>query len=67
MIEIVEESWGYVVRSATFEDTFQNRANALLAARMLATVEAVMGQRDVGVLVPMGQGESVCLQVSATA
>ena len=67
MIEIVEESWGYVVRSETFEDTFRCRANAVLAARILATAEAVMGQRDVDVMVPMGDGETVCMQVTAAA
>lgn len=67
MVEIVEETWGYVVRSGHFQDSFRCKANALLAARILATAEAVMGQHDVGVLVPMGNGEVVCLGVSATA
>lgn len=65
MIEVVEESWGYVVRSERFQDTFRNKANAVLAARIMATAEAVMGECDVGVLVPMGDGEGVRLQVSA--
>ena len=65
MIEIVEESWGYVVRTGTFQDTFENRANAFLAARILATAEAVMRQFNVGVLLPMGNGESVCLGIAA--
>jgi hypothetical protein len=65
MIEIVEESWGYVVRSGQFQDSFRCKANALLAARMLATAEAVMGQHDVDVLLPMGHGEGVCLSVPA--
>lgn len=67
MVEIVEESWGYVVRSERYQDSFRCKANAVLAARILATAEAVMGQRDVGVLVPMGNGEVVCMGVPATA
>lgn len=65
MIEIVEESWGYLVRSGNFQDSFRCKANALLAARILATAEAVMGQHDVGVLLPMGHGEVVCVDVPA--
>lgn len=67
MIEIVEESCGYLVRSGTFQDSFRCKANALLAARILATAEAVMGQHDVGVLLPMGNGEVVCLDVPAAS
>lgn len=67
MIEIIEQSYGYVVRNARYNETFQCRANALLAARILATAEAVLEQRQVDVLVPMGNGESVCLGVTAGA
>lgn len=67
MVEISEESGGFVVRSARFCEIFQCKANALLAARILATAEAVLGERDVGVLLPMGHGEVVCLDVLAAA
>ena len=67
MVEIIEESWGFVVRSERFRETFQCKTNAVLAARILATAEAVMSQRDVDVLVPMGNGETVCLEVLAVA
>lgn len=65
MVEVIEQPWGYVVRSAGFLDTFQCRANAILAARILATAEAVLEDRDVGVWVPMGDGETVRMEVSA--
>lgn len=65
MIEIVEHPWGYVVQAGGSRETFLDRDNAVLAARILATVKAVMEQRDVDVLVPMGQGEAVRLQVTA--
>lgn len=67
MVEISEESGGFVVRSARFSETFQCKANALLAARILATAEVIMGECDVGVLLPMGHGEVVCLEVLAAA
>lgn len=67
MVEISEESGGFVVRSARFSETFQCKANAMLAARILATAEAVMSQCDVDVLVPMGNGEVVCMEVLAAA
>ncbi len=67
MVEIIEESWGFVVRTERFRETFQCRNNAVLAARILATAEAVMSQRDVDVLVPMGNGETVCMEVLAAA
>lgn len=67
MVEITEESSGFVVHSDRYREIFQCKANALLAARILATAEAVMSQRDVDVLVPMGNGEAVCLGVLAQA
>lgn len=67
MVEIIEESWGFVVRTGRTRETFQCRSNALLAARILATAEAVMSARDVEVLVPMGNGECVCIGVAASA
>lgn len=67
MVEITEEPAGFVVRSERYREVFQCKANALLAARILATAEAVMSQRDVDVLVPMGNGETVCLGVLAQA
>ncbi len=65
MVEILEAASGYVVRCERYRDTFQCKANALLAARILATAEAVLGDHDVGVLVPMGNGEVVCMNVLA--
>lgn len=65
MVEVIEKSWGYVVRSAGFHDTFQCRANAILAARILATAEAVLEDHDVDVWVPMGEGETVRLDILA--
>ena len=67
MIEILEEPCGFVVRAEHFRETFQCKANALLAARIMATAEAVMSQRDVGVFVPMGNGEVVCMEVVLAA
>lgn len=67
MVEITEEPCGFVVRSGPFHETFQCKANALLAARILATAEAVLCDHDVGVLVPMGNGEVVCMDVLAVA
>ena len=67
MVEITEESCGFVVHSSRYREIFQSRANAILAARILATAEAVLSQRDVDVLVPMGNGEVVCLGVPAQA
>jgi hypothetical protein len=67
MVEITEEQCGFVVRSGAFRETFQCKANAVLAARILATAEAVMYDHDVGVLVPMGNGEVVCMDVLAAA
>ncbi|HEX2083992.1 MAG TPA: hypothetical protein VHF86_10995 [Xanthomonadaceae bacterium] len=67
MVEIIEESWGFVVRTEHSRETFQCKSNAVLAARILAMAEAVMSQRDVDVLVPMGNGETVCLEIAACA
>ena len=67
MVEITEEPCGFVVRSGPFHETFQCKANALLAARILATAEAVLCDHAVGVLVPMGNGEVVCMDVLAAA
>ena len=67
MVEIIEEASGFVVHNSRYHETFQCRANAILAARILATAEAVMSQRDVDVLVPMGNGEFVCMGVPAEA
>lgn len=67
MIEILEEPCGFVVRAESFREIFQCKANALLAARIMATAEAVMSQRDVGVFVPMGNGEVVCMEVVLAA
>lgn len=67
MVEIVEESFGFVVRARDYQERFQCKANALLAARILATAEAVMSHCDVDMLVPMGNGEVVCMGVHATA
>ena len=67
MVEITEEPCGFVVRSGPFHETFQCKANALLAARILATAEALLCDHDVGVLVPMGNGEVVCMDVLAAA
>lgn len=67
MVEIREEPGGYVVHCARYHDTFQCKANALLAARILATGEAVLADRDVQVLVPMGHGEVVRMDVLANA
>ena len=54
-----------MVHCARYHDTFQCKANALLAARILATGEAVLADRDVQVLVPMGHGEVVRMDVLA--
>lgn len=67
MVEIIEQACGYVVESALYRDTFQCKANALRAARILATAEAVMSDHDVAVWVPMGNGETVRLDVLAHA
>lgn len=67
MVEVIEQPTGYVVRSNCFQDTFQCKANAFLAARILATGEAVMQDRDVSVLLTMGNGEIVRMEVLAQA
>ena len=67
MVEIVEQSCGFLVCADRFRETFQCKVNALIAARILATAEAVMSNRDVGVWVPMGHGEVVCMDVMALA
>lgn len=67
MIEIVEQACGYIVSGNGFRESFHSRANALLAARILATAEAVTSQRDIDVLVPMGNGEVVRMDVLAAA
>ena len=67
MVEVIEETAGFVVRNGHYREVFQCKANAILAARILATAEAVMSQRDVDVLVPMGNGEVVCMDIHAQA
>jgi hypothetical protein len=67
VVEIIELPTGFEVRASHFSDTFQCKANAVIAARILATGEAVLAAHDVGVLVPMGYGEVVRMDVMALA
>lgn len=63
MVEITEESGGFIVHAERFHELFRCRDNALLAARIMATAEAVLSQRDVGVFMPARNGERVCVEV----
>lgn len=62
MVEIKEVAAGFQVSGAAFDEVFQSRFKATMAAHAVALCDATTSGRAVAITVPLGWGETVLIE-----